>query len=103
MASGISLEGRTTGQNGHRCSGAQYLPFAGSNSRPSEQQACAALSYQILQAFSRTMASPFLHPKAAANWAMLESGPLVRNLGRACGLVLAASFSASGRMLNIQT
>src|SRR5579884_4107991 len=55
--------------------------------------------YQILQACSRTMASPFLHPNAFANSAMLESGPLTRNCGSGWGLVLAISRAYSSRSL----
>src|SRR5208283_76970 len=46
------------------------------------------LFYQILQASSRTMGSPFLQPKALANASMFERGPLARNCGKGCGLVL---------------
>jgi hypothetical protein len=38
----------------------------------------AERAYQILQTCSRTMASPFLQPKALANSAIFESGPLPR-------------------------
>src|SRR6266403_653404 len=62
-----------------------------------------ALGYQILQACSRTMASPFLQPKALANSAIFESGPLPRNLGSGCGLVLAINRAYSIRSLAPQT
>src|SRR5438876_6948770 len=59
--------------------------------------------YQILQACSRTIASPFLQPKAFANSALFESGPLPRNLGSGCGLVLAINRAYSIRSLEPQT
>src|SRR6266513_6283667 len=62
-----------------------------------------ALGYQILQACSRTIASPFLQPKALANSAIFESGPLPRNLGSGCGLVLAINRAYSIRSLAPQT
>src|SRR6266436_6493421 len=58
-----------------------------------------ALRYQILQACSRTIASPFLQLKAPANSAIFESGPLPRNLGSGCGLVLAINRANSIRSL----
>src|SRR5438477_12763263 len=59
--------------------------------------------YQILQACSRTIDSPFLQPKALANSAIFESGPLPRNLGSGCGLVLAINRAYSIRSLATQT
>src|SRR6267378_4342366 len=59
--------------------------------------------YQILQACSRTIDSPFLQPKALANSAIFESGPLPRNLGSGWGLVLAINRAYSIRSLAPQT
>jgi len=63
-------------------------------------QTCAILStqghlYQILQACSRTIRSPFLQPKALANTSMLERGPLPRKRASGCGLVLVCRRAAS--------
>src|SRR6202047_2748047 len=62
-----------------------------------------APGYQILQACSLTIDSPFLQPKALANSAIFESGPLPRNLGSGCGLVLAINRAYSIRSLPPQT
>ena len=51
-------------------------------------QETGRVSYQILQAVSLTIGSPFLQPKALANASMFEIGPLARNCGNGCGLVL---------------
>jgi hypothetical protein len=59
--------------------------------------------HQILQTFSRTIASPRLHPNPFANSAIFESGRFTRNFGTACGFVVAKSFSISGRSLTAQT
>src|SRR5437879_1415238 len=67
----------------------------------SEYQATSC--YQILQACWRTIGSPFLQPKALANSAIFESGPLPRNLGSGCGLVLAINRANSIRSLEPQT
>src|SRR5712664_1058994 len=75
-------------------------------SRSLQQTCCAlpaALDYQILHACSRTIDSPFLQPKAFANSAIFESGPLPRNLGSGCGLVLAINRAYSIRSLAPQT
>src|ERR1700747_379220 len=56
-------------------------------------------SYQILQAFSRTIGSPFLHPNALANSSMSERGPFTLNFETGCGLLLAISRAYSGRRL----
>src|SRR5215475_9828902 len=56
-----------------------------------------SLPHQILQAFSLTIASPFLHPNALANSAIFESGPFPRNLGNGCGFVFASSRAYSSR------
>src|SRR5215469_11291487 len=53
--------------------------------------------YQILQAWSRTMGSPFLHPKAFAKASKFETGPLPRKRGNGCGSVLVCRRAASGR------
>src|SRR2546429_6368755 len=63
----------------------------------------AALGYQILQACSRTIGWPFLQPKALRNSAIFESGPLPRNLGSGCGLVVAINRAYSIRSLAPQT
>src|SRR5262249_2873000 len=55
--------------------------------------------YQILQTFSRTIASPFLHPNAFANSSMFESGPFTRNFGTGCSLLFAINRANSGRKL----
>src|SRR6266403_842631 len=62
-----------------------------------------ALGYQILQACSRIIDSPFVQPNALANSAIFESGPLPRNLGSGCGLVLAINRAYSIRSLAPQT
>src|SRR6267154_2287403 len=66
-------------------------------------QSRTALDYQILQVCSRTIGSPFLQAKALANSAMFDSGPLPRNLGSGCGLVLAIKRAYSIRSLAPQT
>src|ERR1700730_9401282 len=48
-----------------------------------------ANAYQILQACSRTMASPFLQPHASANAAISDNGPLPRKPARRCGVAVA--------------
>src|SRR5271163_2208933 len=63
----------------------------------------AQRAYQILQACSRTMASPFLQPNALANSVMFESGPFPRKRPKGCGLVLAIKRSYSGRLFVPQT
>src|SRR4051794_18137506 len=61
------------------------------------------LHHQILQTFSRTIASPFLQPNAFANSAMFESGPFPRNCGKGCGLVFVNNRAYSGRVFAPQT
>src|SRR5277367_732079 len=51
--------------------------------------------YQILQEFSRTIASPFLQPNAFANASMLEIGPIPRKRASGCGSVFVCSRAAS--------
>src|SRR5438105_15757646 len=61
--------------------------------------------YQIWQRLSggRTIVSPALHWKAAANCAMFESGPLTLKRLGGCGSVTTRRRGSSGRVLLAQT
>src|SRR5271156_1038309 len=50
--------------------------------------------YQILHTFSRTIASPFLQPKALANASMFEIGPFPRKRASGCGSVFVCNRAA---------
>ena len=56
-----------------------------------------------MQRCARTIASPGLQPKAAANSGMFDGAPIARKRPSGCGLVFVCSLSNSGRPLVAQT